>query len=316
MNDKRRVLVGDTLSEEGLVLFREAGYDVDIRLNLSPDALAEVIADYDALVVRSKPKVTASVFAREMGRMKVIGRAGIGVDNVDCTAARAAGVAVMNTPGGNTVTTAEHAIALMFALARHIPQATASMKSGRWEKSKFEGTELFNRQLGLVGLGNVGKIVADRALGLRMKVCAYDPFVSDETIRELGATPLGFDELIATSDVISVHTPLTRETKHLIGAEALAKMKRGVLLINAARGGVVDEQALVAALHEGKLGGAALDVFETEPPGDHPLLQFDNVIATPHLGASTLQAQLNVAIQVAEQIIDFLDRGVVQNVVN
>lgn len=311
----KRVLVGDSLSPEGLALFEKAGYQVDVKLNLKPAELAAIIGEYDALVARSKPKVTAEVFANP-GRLKVVGRAGIGVDNIDGKAAREKGVHVMNTPGGNTVTTAEHAIALMFALARHIPQATASMKAGLWEKSKFEGIELFNKTLGVIGLGQVGKIVADRALGLKMKVIGFDPYVSQADMAKLGVEAVELDALLRRADIVTIHTPKTAATTNLLDAQAFEKMKPGALLINAARGGIVDEAALVGALESGRLRGAALDVFVEEPPGAHPLLELPNVIATPHLGASTFDAQVNVAVQVAEQIIDFLDNGVAKNVVN
>ncbi|MCA9521261.1 MAG: D-glycerate dehydrogenase [Myxococcales bacterium] len=311
----KRVLVGDSLSPEGLALFEKAGYQVDVKLNLSASELAAIIGDYDALVARSKPKVPAEVFANP-GKLKVVGRAGIGVDNIDGKAARAKEIAVMNTPGGNTVTTAEHAIALMFSLARHIPRGTASLKAGRWEKNKLEGIELFNKTLGVVGLGQVGKIVADRALGLKMKVIGFDPYVSEADMAKLGVEAVDLDALLARADVITIHTPKTAATTNLIDSAAFEKMKPGALLINAARGGIVDETALAAALESGRLGGAALDVFVNEPPGDHPLLRFENLIATPHLGASTFDAQVNVAIQVAEQIIEFLDHGVARNVVN
>jgi D-3-phosphoglycerate dehydrogenase len=312
-----RVLVTDFLAAQGLhILDRSPGIEVVNSPGLSPGELTQAIADVDALVVRSGTKVTGEVIGAAR-RLKVIGRAGIGVDNVDVGAATRRGIVVMNTPGGNTVTTAEHAIALLISLARHIPQATASMKAGKWEKKQLTGMELYNRALGVVGMGNVGRIVADRARGLGMKVIAHDPFISETAANKLEMELLSLDDLLARSDIITIHVPRNKSTIGLFDAEVFAKVKPGVLLVNAARGGIVDEEALLAALDEGRVGGAALDVFAEEPPpGDHPLIAHEKVICTPHLGAATDQAQINVAIAVAEQVRDFLLHGVVGNAVN
>jgi D-3-phosphoglycerate dehydrogenase len=312
-----KVLVTDSLAPQGLeILERAQGIEVENAPGLDPDVLLEKIQTADALIIRSGTKVTAEVI-NAGDRLAVVGRAGIGVDNVDVPAASARGVVVMNTPGGNTVTTAEHAIALLVALARHIPQATASMRAGKWEKKKFVGLELYNRTLGVIGLGNIGRIVAQKAKGLGMKIVAYDPFLSDEAAAKLDVEPVDFDTLLARADILTVHVPRTKDTAGLLGRDAFAKTKPGVLLINAARGGIVDEEALFEALESGQVGGAALDVFvEEPPPADHPLLGHPNVICTPHLGASTEQAQVNVAIAVAEQVRDYLLSGVINNAVN
>jgi D-3-phosphoglycerate dehydrogenase len=311
------VLVTDSLAPEGLeILERAEGIEVVEAPGLDPGALLERIKSADALVIRSGTKVTSDVIAAA-DKLSVVGRAGIGVDNVDVPAATARGIVVMNTPGGNTVTTAEHAVALIISLARHIPQATASMKAGKWEKSRFLGMELYNRTLGVIGLGNIGRIVAQKAKGLGMKVVSYDPFLSEEAAAKAGVEPVGLDELLARSDVLTVHVPRTKDTTGLLDREAFAKCKRGVLVVNAARGGIVDEEALLEALNSGQVGGAGLDVFEQEPPpADHPLVAHERVICTPHLGASTEQAQVNVAIAVAEQVRDFLLQGVIDNAVN
>lgn len=312
-----RVLVSDALSSHGLeILERARGIEVVYSPGLSPGALLDAIADADGLVIRSGTKVTGDVIARAE-RLRVIGRAGIGVDNVDVPAATARGIAVLNTPEGNNITTAEHAIALMVALARHIPQATASMKAGKWEKNRFTGLELFNRTLGILGIGNIGRIVAQRAQGLGMRVVAFDPHIAPDLVTRMDIELLTLDELLARADIISVHVPKTKDTTGLLGAEAFERMKPGVLIVNAARGGIVSESALLAALEQGKVGGAALDVFEKEPPAaDHPLVLHEKVICTPHLGASTEQAQVNVAIAIAEQVRDYLLSGVVRNAVN
>ncbi len=312
-----KVLVSDSLSSQGLeILERARGLEVVYQPGLSPAALLDAIADVDGLVIRSGTKVTGDVIARAE-KLRVIGRAGIGVDNVDVPAATARGIAVLNTPEGNNITTAEHAIALMVALARHIPQATASMKAGQWEKNKFTGLELWSRTLGVVGIGNIGRIVAQRAQGLGMRVIAYDPHISQDAAARLDVELVSLDELLSRADVITVHVPKTKDTTGLLGAEAFARTKPGVLVVNAARGGIVSEEALLAALESGKVGGAALDVFEKEPPEkDHPLVRHERVICTPHLGASTEQAQLNVAVAVAEQVRDFLLSGVIRNAVN
>src|SRR5262245_13434545 len=313
-----RVSISDKLSDEGLAILAAAAprLTADHKPGLSPEELKKILPEYDGLIIRSGTKVTADVI--EAGKkLRVIGRAGIGVDNVDLGAATARGIIVMNTPEGNTVTTAEHAISLMTSLARQIPQATASMRAGKWEKNKFNGKELFEQVLGVVGLGNIGSIVADRARGLRMRVIAFDPIVSDERAQRLGVDLVSLDELFKQSDVISVHVPLTESTRGLVGKDAFAKMKKGVLLVNAARGGIVDEAALLEAIQSKKVAGAALDVFAEEPPPkDHPLLAREEVIFTPHIGAATEKAQLNVAIAVAEQVRDYLLDGVVRNAVN
>jgi D-3-phosphoglycerate dehydrogenase len=289
--------------------------EVDYRPGLSPGELASAIRDAAALVIRSTTKVTADVIAAAR-ELQVVGRAGIGVDNVDVAAATAAGVVVMNTPGGNNITTAEHTIALLVSLARHIPQANTSMKRGEWEKGRFVGMELFNRTLGIVGLGRIGRIVADRARGLGMKVVAHDPFLDVRRV-DLEVELVTLDELLARADAISVHVPRTKDTLGLIGREALAKVREGALVVNAARGGIVDETALLEALEGGRVGGAALDVFvEEPPPRGHPLVAHERVICTPHLGASTEQAQVNVAVAIAEQVRDFLRSGIVGNAVN
>lgn len=311
------MLVSDKLSERGLAVLRAAeGVETDVKVGLAQADLVACIGAYDALIVRSSTKVSADVL-RAAKRLKVVGRAGIGVDNVDVPAASRMGIVVMNTPDGNVVTTAEHAIALMCALTRWIPQATASMKSGGWEKTKFQGRELFHKTLGILGLGNIGKIVADRALGLRMKVIAYDPFVTLERAREIGVELVGLDELLRRSDYLSLHVPMLESTKNIIDRSAIERMKPGAFLIDAARGGLVDEQAVADAVKSGRLGGAAFDVFSAEPPAkDNPLLGVDKIILTPHLGASTEEAQENVAIAVAEQVVDFLKSGAVKNSVN
>ncbi len=312
----KRVLVSDSLSPRGLEILRQAeGIEVDVRTGLSPDELREIIGDYDALVIRSGTKVTADVIERA-ARLRVVGRAGIGVDNVDVAAATKRGIVVMNTPGGNSVTTAEHAVALMMSLVRNIPQATMSMKQGKWEKKKFQGHELCGKTLGVIGLGNIGTIVADRAQGLKMKVVAYDPYLSPERAAELGVELTDLDGLYRRSDLITIHVPLLDETRNLIDAGAFARMKDGVYLVCAARGGIVNEDDLLTALESGKVAGAALDVFSQEPPGLTPLVAHDRVVCTPHLGASTVEAQEAVAIQVAEQVVDYLLQGTIRNAVN
>jgi len=312
-----RVLVCDKLAPQGLDVLKAAeGVEFDESASLQPQALAQKIQPYHALIVRSGTKATAEVIAAAPN-LKVIGRAGIGVDNIDVAAATKHGIVVMNTPGGNNVTTAEHAISMMLSLARSIPQATASMRAGRWEKNKFMGVELCNKTLGIVGVGNIGSLVAKRARGLEMRVVAYDPFISNEAAARMGVELVSLDELYARADFISVHTPLTPETRGLVGDQAFAKMRRGVRIINCARGGIVDEVALERAIRSGVVAGAALDVLAEEPPPkDHPLLQLEQVICTPHLGAATDEAQVNVSIAVAEQIVEYLTRGVIKNAVN
>jgi D-3-phosphoglycerate dehydrogenase len=312
-----RVLATDKLAPQGVDVFRaNAEIEFDSRPGLPPAELAAIIGTYDALVIRSGTKVTEETL-REPGRLRVIGRAGIGVDNIDVAAATKKGIVVMNTPGGNNVTTAEHTITLMLALARWIPQADASLHSGKWERNKFEGAEVCNKTLGVIGLGNIGTIVAERAQGLRMRVIAFDPFITAEAAARLMVEIVSLDELYARADFITVHTPLTPETRGLVNRAAMAKMKKGVRIVNCARGGIVDEQDLAAAIASGHVAGAALDVFvEEPPPADHPLLRLPQVIATPHLGASTSEAQINVAVAIAEQITKFLLRDEVESAVN
>ncbi|MDH5674205.1 MAG: phosphoglycerate dehydrogenase [Myxococcales bacterium] len=312
-----KVLVSDKLSDAGLnVLKAREDIDFDYRPGLSEDELAEVIGEYDGLIIRSGSKVTARVL-EHAEQLRAIGRAGIGVDNVDVPAASRRGVVVMNTPTGNAVTTAEHAISLLLSLARKIPQATASMRQGKWEKSAFEGIEISGKTLGVIGLGNIGRIAASRAQGLKMKVIAFDPVISSERAASLGVELTNLDDLFARADFITIHAPLTPETKGLIGTEALEKCKRGVLIVNAARGGIVDEQALADAIASGKVAGAALDVFTKEPvAADNPLLGLDAVVLTPHLGASTAEAQDRVAREIAEQVADYLRDGTITNAVN
>ncbi len=311
-----RVLVSDDLSPEGVEILKKAGLQVDVRVGLKADELERIIPEYDGLAVRSATKVNARLLERA-ARLKVVGRAGVGVDNVDIEAATRRGVVVMNTPGGSSTTVAELTLAHMFALARHVAQATASVKGGKWEKKKFQGRELAGKTLGVVGIGNIGSIVVERCRAMRMRVIAYDPFISAEAAAKLGVTQVSLDELWAQADFISLHVPLTEQTRNLVNAQTLARMKKGAMLVNCARGGVIDEQALAAALASGHLGGAALDVFEQEPPPPgHPLLALDNFICTPHIGASTDEAQSAVAVAIAEQLAAYLTRGEVKNAVN
>jgi D-3-phosphoglycerate dehydrogenase len=312
-----RVLVSDALSETAVQIFRDRGVEVDYQPDLGKDKdkLLEVIGKYDGLAIRSATKVTEKLIAAA-DRLKVVGRAGIGVDNVDIPAASKKGVIVMNTPFGNSITTAEHAIAMMFAVARQIPEASASTHAGKWEKNRFMGVELYNKTLGVIGAGNIGGIVCERAVALHMKVLAYDPFLSEERAVHLGVTKVELDELLRRADFITLHTPLTEKTKNILSRENLAKTKKGVRIINCARGGLVDEEALVEMLKSGQVAGAALDVFAVEPATDNPLLGLPNVVATPHLGASTTEAQENVAIHIAEQMSDYLLTGAVQNALN
>ncbi len=312
-----RVLISDALSSAAVAIFKERGVEVDFQPELGKDKekLAEIIGNYDGLAIRSATKVTAKILETAT-KLKVIGRAGIGVDNVDIPAATGKGIIVMNTPFGNSITTAEHAIALMFALARQIPAADASTQAGKWEKNRFMGVEITGKVLGIIGCGNIGAIVADRAIGLRMRVIAYDPFLSPERALDLGVEKVELAELLARADVITLHTPMTAQTKNILSAENLAKTKKGVLVINCARGGLVDEQALRALLESGHVAGAAFDVFTTEPAKENPLFGHPNVVCTPHLGAATSEAQENVALQVAEQMSDYLTRGAISNAVN
>ncbi len=310
-----RVLISDKLSPAAVEIFRTRGIDVDVKSGLTPVELRGIIGEYDGLAIRSATKVTRELLDAAP-KLRVVGRAGIGVDNVDVKSATARGVVVMNTPNGNAVTTAEHAIAMMFALARQIPEATASTRAGRWEKNRFMGVELTGKTLGLIGCGNIGSIVAERAIGLRMRVVAYDPYLTEKRAVQLGVEKVELADLLARADVITLHTPLTDATRNILSREALAACKRGVRIVNCARGGLVDEAALAEALGTGQVSGAALDVFETEPATASPLFQLENVVCTPHLGAATSEAQENVALQVAEQMSDFLLTGAVANAIN
>ena len=310
-----KVLISDKMDPKAAQIFRERGVEVDEITGKTPEELIAIIGDYDGLAIRSSTKVTKAILAAATN-LKVFGRAGIGVDNVDIPAASAQGVVVMNTPFGNSITTAEHAIALMFALARQLPEADASTQAGKWEKNRFMGVELTSKTLGLIGAGNIGSIVADRARGLKMKVIAFDPFLSPERALELGIEKVELDDLLARADFITLHTPLTDQTRNILSAEALAKTKKGVRIVNCARGGLIDEAALKAGLDSGHIGGAALDVFVEEPAKASPLFGTPNFVSTPHLGASTTEAQVNVAIQVAEQMADFLVAGGVTNALN
>ncbi|HKK37034.1 MAG TPA: phosphoglycerate dehydrogenase [Paracoccaceae bacterium] len=312
-----KVLISDKLSDAAVQIFRDNGVEVDFQPDLGKDPakLAEIIGDYDGLAVRSATKATAEILEKAT-RLKVIGRAGIGVDNIDIPAASAKGVVVMNTPFGNSITTAEHAVAMMFACARQIPEADASTRAGKWEKSKFMGTEITGKTLGVVGCGNIGSVVASRALGLRMRVLAYDPFLSAERAQELGVTKVELDELLAKADFVTLHLPKTDKTANILSAERIAGMKPGARLINCARGGLVDEAAVAEALKSGRLAGAAFDVFDREPATENPLFDAPNIVCTPHLGAATTEAQENVALQVAEQMSDYLTKGAIANAIN
>ncbi len=311
-----KVLVSDNIAEAGIRILQQApGIEVNVKTGLHHDELKSIIGEYDALVIRSATKVDSDIISAAK-KLKVIGRAGIGLDNVDISAATQKGIVVMNTPGGNAITTAEHTIAMMMALSRNIPQATASLKEGKWEKKKFQGRELFNKTLGIIGLGQIGRIVADRAKGLKMKVIAYDPYIKPDVVEKMDIEPVSFEELLKKSDYITIHTPKTKETTNLINRDTLKMMKKGSMLINCARGGIVNENDLYDALVSGHLAGAALDVFSNEPPGRIPLMELPNFICTPHLGASTLEAQEKVAIDIANQIVLYLLHGTVKNAVN
>jgi D-3-phosphoglycerate dehydrogenase / 2-oxoglutarate reductase len=308
-----RILVSDVISEEGLVPLLQAEHIEVVQKKVSE--VEESLDQFDALLVRSATKVTDELLSK-MKNLKIVGRAGVGVDNIDVDAATKHGVVVINAPDGNTISTAEHTFAMIASLVRHIPQAHISVKSREWNRSAFVGMELYGKHLGIIGLGRIGSEVAKRARAFGMTVHVYDPFLTKARAEKIGVTPCTLDEVLAISDIITVHTPLTKETKGLLGPKNLAKTKKGVFLVNCARGGIIDEQALVTFLESGHVAGVALDVFEQEPPGDHPLLQFDNVIATPHLGASTVEAQLNVATQVAEEVLKFLEGKPVTNSIN
>ncbi len=310
-----KVLISDKLSPRAADIFRDRGIEVDVLVGMSPEELIAKIGEYDGLAIRSATKVVADVIAAA-DNLKVVGRAGIGVDNVDIAAATQRGIVVMNTPHGNSITTAEHAIAMMFALARQIPEADRSTQSGKWEKSRFMGVELTAKTLGVIGCGNIGAIVANRGQGLRMKVVAYDPFLSPERAEDLGVEKLELDELLSRSDFVTLHVPMTEQTKGILDAAAMAKMKPGARIINCARGGLVVEEDLKAALESGHIAGAALDVFTEEPARENALFGMDNIVATPHLGAATAEAQEKVALQVADQMSDYLLTGAVTNALN
>ena len=312
-----RVLISDKLSDAAVDIFKNRGIDVDFQPDLGKDkdALVRIINDYDGIAIRSATKLTESVL-RDVDRLKVIGRAGIGVDNVDVPVASSKGIIVMNTPFGNSVTTAEHAISLMLALAREIPEADRSTQAGKWEKNRFVGVEITGKTLGVIGCGNIGSIVIDRAQGLRMKVIGFDPFLSPERAMELGVEKVELDELLARADFITLHTPLTDKTRNILSADAINKTKKGVRIVNCARGGLLDETALRAALESGHVAGAALDVFSEEPAKENVLFGAPNLICTPHLGAATHEAQEKVALQVAEQMADYLLTGAVTNALN
>ncbi len=312
-----KVLVSDKLSETAVQIFRDRGIEVDFMPDLGKDKdkLAEVIGQYDGLAIRSATKVTPTILEKA-DKLKVIGRAGIGTDNIDKDAASKKGVIVMNTPFGNMITTAEHAIAMMFAVARQIPEASTSTHAGKWEKSKFMGIELTNKTLGVIGAGNIGGIVCERALGLKMKVVAYDPYLGEEKAAKMGVEKVELDELLSRADFITLHVPLTDQTRNILSRENLAKTKKGVRIVNCARGGLVDEAALAEALQSGHVAGAAFDVFSEEPAKENALFNLPNVVCTPHLGAATTEAQENVALQVAEQISNYLLTGAVENALN
>ncbi len=313
---KAKVLVADAIAERGIEQLREVpGLEVDVRPGLKEDQLCQIIGDYDALIVRSQTKVTPKVLAAAR-KLRVVGRAGVGVDNVDVDAATQRGVIVMNTPGGNTISTAEHTFSMIMALSRNIPQAHASVKAGQWDRKSFEGVELYNKTLGIIGMGRIGGEVARRAIAFGMRVLAYDPYLSPSKARALQVEVVELDDIYARADYITVHVPLTDQTKGMINRQTIAKMKKGVRLINCARGGIIHERDLVDAIKSGRVAGAALDVFEKEPPTDSPLRQLDQVIMTPHLGASTQEAQESVGIEIAEQIKEVLAGGTIRNAVN
>jgi D-3-phosphoglycerate dehydrogenase/(S)-sulfolactate dehydrogenase len=311
-----RVLVSDDLSPEAVRILKDAGLEVDVKVGLPAAELEAIIGGYDALAVRSATKVGAKLLERA-AKLRVVGRAGVGVDNVDLDAATRRGVVVMNTPGGSSVTVAELALAMILSLYRHVPGATASVKAGKWEKKRFQGREIAGKTLGVVGIGNIGSVLVERALAMKMRVVAYDPFITPEAAAKMGAELVELDRLWREADVVSLHVPLSEQTRHLVGAATLARMKKGAILVNCARGGIVDERAVAESLAAGHLGGVALDVWEKEPPPpDHPLFALDQVVCTPHIGASTEEAQSAVAIAIAEQLVAYLRDGVVKNAVN
>ncbi len=315
MSQTHKVLISDNLSHKAADIFKKNGIEVDVNTGLSPEELAKIIGNYDGLAIRSATHVDAALLS-QAPRLKVVGRAGIGVDNVDLVKASEHNVLVLNTPFGNSISTAEHTIAMLMSLARHIPQASASTQAGKWEKKLFMGTEIAEKTLGLIGMGNIGSIVADRAQGLKMKVVAYDPFLSSEVANKLNIEKVELNELLEQADFITVHTPLIKETKYILNAKTLAQCKAGVRIINCARGGIVEEKALLDALNSGHVAGAALDVFEEEPAKSNPLFDHKNVIFTPHIAASTAEAQEKVGLQVAEQISAYLNDGKIINPVN
>ncbi|MBI4763953.1 MAG: phosphoglycerate dehydrogenase [Deltaproteobacteria bacterium] len=311
-----KVLICDGLDESGLELLRSAeGLEVDAPEQWSMEEIAEHLPRYEAMIIRSRTRVTEKML-QKADRLRVIGRAGTGVDNIDVPSASDRGILVMNTPGANAMAAAEHTLALMLALSRHISQASQSVREGRWEKKRFLGTEIYEQTLGVIGLGRIGSIVADRGVGMGMEVIGHDPYITPEAAAKLGMTWVELDELLGRSDFITLHTPLNKETERIINQSTIAKMKAGVRIINCARGGLIDEEALYHALREGRIAGAALDVFSSEPPANNPLIGLENVIATPHLGASSIQAQTNVARTIAVQLIDYLLRGIIRNAVN
>jgi D-3-phosphoglycerate dehydrogenase len=316
METVKRVLVSDPLSNQGLdILAGAKALKVDIQTGLSPDALKKTISEYEGIIIRSETQLTSEII-ESADRLEVIGRAGIGLDNVDLAAATKKGIVVMNTPQENAIAAAEHTIGMMLAVARKIPQATASMKGGKWEKKRFLGVELYDKVLGIVGIGVIGTIVADRGMAFKMRVMAYDPYISREAAEKKGIDLVTLDELLERSDFISIHTPLTAETRNLIDRKAFSKVKKGMILVNCARGGIINEKDLNEAIREGKVAGAALDVFEKEPAIGNPLLELEEVVTTPHLGASTGEAQENVAVAIAQQVVDCLLHGEVRNAVN
>jgi D-3-phosphoglycerate dehydrogenase len=315
MIHKAKILVSDDLAAAAVEAMTAAGLEVDVKVGLPPEALGDMIHAYHGLAVRSVTKVRVDILERA-SNLKIVGRAGVGVDNIDVPAATARGVHVINTPQGNAVAAAELAVGYIFALARNLPQASASMKRGAWEKKKFAGVEVTGKVLGVVGFGHIGRQVAERAVGLKLRVVAYDPVLPKDTVPPPGITFVGFEELLQSADFVTLHLPILPQTRHLFGVATLAKMKRGAYLINCARGGVVDENALYEALREGHIAGAALDVFETEPCGALPLLDLDNVIASPHIGASTREAQDKVALELADVFVEFFRSGRVRNAVN
>jgi D-3-phosphoglycerate dehydrogenase len=315
MSEPISVLIADEMSKSAVEILREAGFSVDVKTGMKPEELSTVVGGYNGLGVRSASKVTAAVLANP-GKLKIIGRAGVGVDNIDVAAATAKDILVINTPAGNSTAAAELAIGLIFAMARKIPQAAGLMRQGIWEKKKFMGVELAGKTLGVLGLGNIGRQVAERGVGLKMRVIGHDPVLAADAVLPAGVENVTFHELVERSDFLTLHVPLTKDTKNLFGAPILTKMKKGACLVNAARGGIVNEDALLEALKSGQLGGAALDVFGKEPPDPSPLFEHENLIAVPHLGASTKEAQEKVAVELAEVFVSFLKGGVVRNAVN